>query len=54
MDVIAPLTTSQETEFKQCFAKSNGFHTSQLNLVTYHIKGDELDGVVDIFKKTCI
>ncbi|KAL5548406.1 hypothetical protein UlMin_003637 [Ulmus minor] len=44
---------SRESEFRPRFAQSNGRHTLQLNPVTYHVKGGELEGVVDIFNKTC-
>ncbi|KAL5574175.1 hypothetical protein UlMin_023772 [Ulmus minor] len=53
MAITAPLTLSRESEFRPRFAQSNGQHTSQLNPVTYHVKGGELEGVVDIFNKTC-
>ena len=53
MAITDPLTPSQESEFRPRFAQSNGQHTSQLNPVTYHVKGGELEGVVDIFNKTC-
>ncbi|KAL5561532.1 hypothetical protein UlMin_031279 [Ulmus minor] len=52
MAIIAPLTPSRESEFKPHFEQSNGRHTSQLNPGTYHVKGGELEGVVDIFNKT--
>ncbi|KAL5574599.1 hypothetical protein UlMin_016298 [Ulmus minor] len=44
---------SREFELRPRFVQSNGQHTSQLNPVTYHVKGGELEGVVDIFNKTC-
>ncbi|KAL5563962.1 hypothetical protein UlMin_033709 [Ulmus minor] len=53
MAITAPLTPSRESEFRSRFAQSNGRHTLQLNPVTYHVKGGELEGVVDIFNKTC-
>ncbi|KAL5579414.1 hypothetical protein UlMin_011856 [Ulmus minor] len=53
MAITAPLTPSPESKFRPCFAQSNGWHTSQLNPVTYHVKCGELEGVVDIFNKTC-
>ena len=53
MAITTPLTPSRESEFWPCFAQSNGRHTSQLNPVTYHVKGGELEGVVDIFNKMC-
>ncbi|KAL5542415.1 hypothetical protein UlMin_010125 [Ulmus minor] len=53
MAITAPLTPSRESEFRPRFAQSNGRHTLQLNPVTYHVKGGELEGVVDIFNKTC-
>ncbi|KAL5575736.1 hypothetical protein UlMin_017435 [Ulmus minor] len=53
MAIIAPLTTSRESKFRPRFVQSNGQHISQLNPVTYHVKGGELEGVVDIFNKMC-
>ncbi|KAL5560784.1 hypothetical protein UlMin_037004 [Ulmus minor] len=53
MAITAPLTPSWESEFRPRFAQSNGQHILQLNPVTYHVKGSELEGVVDIFNKTC-
>ena len=53
MAITAPLTPSQKSEFRPRFAQSNGRHTSQLNSITYHVKGGELEGVVDILNKTC-
>ncbi|KAL5564231.1 hypothetical protein UlMin_027395 [Ulmus minor] len=51
--ITTPLTPSRESELRPRFAQSNGRHTSQLNPITYHVKGGELEGVVDIFNKTC-
>ncbi|KAL5560742.1 hypothetical protein UlMin_036953 [Ulmus minor] len=48
MALTTPLTPSRESQLKPRFAQSNGRHTSQLNPVTYHVKGGELEGVVDI------
>ena len=53
MALTTPLTPSRESQLRPHFAQSNGRHTSQLNPVTYHVKGGELEGVVDIFNKTC-
>ncbi|KAL5582777.1 hypothetical protein UlMin_015219 [Ulmus minor] len=53
MTITIPLTPSQEFELRSRFVESNGRHTSQLNPITYHVKGCELEGVVDIFNKTC-
>ncbi|KAL5564300.1 hypothetical protein UlMin_027464 [Ulmus minor] len=53
MAITAPLTLSRESEFRPRFVQSNGRYTLQLNPVTYHVKGGELEGVVDIFNKTC-
>ncbi|KAL5581296.1 hypothetical protein UlMin_013738 [Ulmus minor] len=51
--ITTPLTPSRESELRPRFAQSNGRHTSQLNPITYHVKDGELEGVVDIFNKTC-
>ncbi|KAL5546365.1 hypothetical protein UlMin_006052 [Ulmus minor] len=53
MAITTPLIPSRESELRPHFAQSNSLHTSQLNPVTYHVKGGELEGVVDIFNKTC-
>ncbi|KAL5574332.1 hypothetical protein UlMin_023929 [Ulmus minor] len=53
MAITAPLTSSQESEFRPRFVQSNSRHTLQLNPVIYHVEGGELEGVVDIFNKTC-
>ncbi|KAL5550805.1 hypothetical protein UlMin_000981 [Ulmus minor] len=53
MATTTPLTPSRESKLRPRFVQSNSRHTSQLNPVTYHVKGGELEGVVDIFNKTC-
>ncbi|KAL5561179.1 hypothetical protein UlMin_030926 [Ulmus minor] len=53
MTLTTPLTPSRESQLRPRFAQSNGRHTLQLNPVTYHVKGGELEGVVDIFNKMC-
>ncbi|KAL5582754.1 hypothetical protein UlMin_015196 [Ulmus minor] len=53
MAITTPFTPSWESELRPRFAQSNGWHTSQLNPVTYCVKGGELEGVVDIFNKMC-
>ncbi|KAL5538211.1 hypothetical protein UlMin_045403 [Ulmus minor] len=53
MAITTPLTPSRESELRLRFTQSNGRYTSQLNPITYHVKGGELEGVVDIFNKTC-
>ncbi|KAL5551674.1 hypothetical protein UlMin_001850 [Ulmus minor] len=51
--LTSPLTPKREDELRGRFAVANGLLTTQLNNVTFHVRGGALDGVVDTQNSTC-
>ncbi|KAL5549173.1 hypothetical protein UlMin_004404 [Ulmus minor] len=53
MSLTSPLTPKREDEIRPRFTESNSLLTQKLNPVTFHVKGPEVEAVVDTHKMSC-
>ena len=53
LSLTSPLTPNRENELRPYFTESNNLLTSQLNPITFHVKGGGLESVVNTDTLTC-